>query len=100
MKKRLFQILFVLVAAAVIIPGNLTNEYLRCGAFDTVTICQNDSVRSLSQRYTTDESRCQKLQQAIIEINGLAPDGSGLRAGQQLQIPVSGYREGTKVAEK
>lgn len=100
MKKRLFQLVFILMAAVVVIPGNLTNEYLRSSEFDTVTICPNDSVWSLSQRYTMDERRREKLQQAIIEINGLAPDGSGLRAGQQIQVPVLGRTEGTRIAEK
>lgn len=100
MKKRFFQLAIVLVAAAAFMPFHLTNDYLRSSDFDTVTIKQNDSVWSLAARYTTNEKRAAELRQAIIEVNGLAPDGSGLRLGQQLQVPVLGRSESPQVAEK
>ena len=100
MKKRFFQLAVILVAAAAFMPFHLTNDYLRSSDFDTVTIKQNDSVWSLAARYTTNEKRAAELRQAIIEVNGLAPDGSGLRLGQQLQVPVLGRSESQQVAEK
>lgn len=100
MKKRFFQLAVILVAAAAFMPFHLTNDYLRSSDFDTVTIKQNDSVWSLAARYTTNEKRAAELRQAIIEVNGLAPDGSGLRLGQQLQVPVLGRSESPQVAEK
>jgi hypothetical protein len=40
------------------------------------------------------------LQKAIIEVNGLEPDGSSLRVGQRLQVPVLKKTTGTQMAEK
>ena len=100
MKKRIFQLVIILVAVAAFMPFHLTNEYLRSSDFDTVTIKQNDSVWSLAARYTTSEERAAELRQAIIEVNGLAPDGSGLRLGQQLQVPVLGRTGSPQMAEK
>ncbi|MBQ1890687.1 MAG: LysM peptidoglycan-binding domain-containing protein, partial [Selenomonas sp.] len=76
MKKRFFQLAVILVAAAAFMPFHLTNDYLRSSDFDTVTIKQNDSVWSLAARYTTNEKRAAELRQAIIEVNGLAPQKS------------------------
>lgn len=100
MKKRLMQIASVVLLFAVVSPFQLSNEYLRSSDFDTVTIRQNDSVWNLAHRYTTDEGKARELQQAIIEVNGLDPDGSNLRVGQQLQVPVIKNTEGTQLAEK
>ncbi|SDG42099.1 LysM domain-containing protein [Selenomonas sp. WCT3] len=100
MKKKLLSIAVAVLLFAVVSPFNLTNEYLRASDFDTVTVKQNDSVWNLARRYTTDEARAMDLQQAIIEVNGLAPDGSNLRVGQQIQVPVVKKTTGTQMAEK
>lgn len=100
MKKKLLPFVVAVLLFAVVSPFHLTNDYLRSSDFDTVTIKQNDSVWSLAARYTTNEKRAAELRQAIIEVNGLAPDGSGLRLGQQLQVPVLGRSESPQVAEK
>ncbi|WP_187620218.1 LysM peptidoglycan-binding domain-containing protein [Selenomonas ruminis] len=100
MKKKILWIAVAFLLFAVVSPFQLTNEYLRSSDFDTVTVKQNDSVWNLARRYTENESRAEELQQAIIEVNGLNPDGSNLRVGQQLQVPVIRNTEGTQLAEK
>ncbi|MBQ1867202.1 LysM peptidoglycan-binding domain-containing protein [Selenomonas sp.] len=100
MKKKNLWIAVAFLLFAVVSPFHLTNEYLRSSDFDTVTVKQNDSVWNLARRYTENESRAEELQQAIIEVNGLNPDGSNLRVGQQLQVPVIRNTEGTQLAEK
>ena len=100
MKKKLLWIAALVLLLAVVSPFNLTNEYLRAGDFDTVIVKQNDSVWTLARRYTTDETHAMDLQKAIIEVNGLEPDGSNLRVGQRLQVPVLKQTTGTQMAEK
>ena len=100
MKKRLMQLVVVVLLFAVVSPFQLSNEYLRTSDFDTVTIQQDDSVWNLARRYTADENKAKDLQQAIIEVNGLKPDGSNLRVGQQLQVPVIKKTSGTQLAKK
>ncbi len=100
MKKRLMQLVVVVLLFAVVSPFQLSNEYLRTSDFDTVTIRQDDSVWNLARRYTADENKAKDLQQAIIEVNGLKPDGSNLRVGQQLQVPVIKKTSGTQLAKK
>ena len=100
MKKRLMQLVVVVLLFAVVSPFQLSNEYLRTSDFDTVTIRQDDSVWNLARRYTADQNKAKDLQQAIIEVNGLKPDGSNLRVGQQLQVPVIKKTSGTQLAKK
>lgn len=100
MKKRLMQLVVVVLLFAVVSPFQLSNEYLRTSDFDTVTIRQDDSVWNLARRYTADENKAKDLQRAIIEVNGLKPDGSNLRVGQQLQVPVIKKTSGTQLAKK
>ena len=81
-------------------PFHLTNAYLHSSDFDTVVVKHNDSVWGLAHRYTDDEKQAAELQQAIIDVNGLLPDGSGLVAGQNIQVPVLKRSPGNEVAEK
>ena len=81
-------------------PFHLTNRYLHSHDFDTVVIMHDDSVWSLARRYTTDEKQASELQQAIIDVNGLAPDGSGLYVGQNIRVPVLARSAEQELAEK
>lgn len=99
-KKRLVagvvSVLFVMMA----MPFHLTNSYLHSSNFDIVVIEHDDSVWSLAHRYTADEKQAAELQQAIIDVNGLAPDGSGIYAGQNIQVPVLTRSTGRELAAK
>ena len=91
----LVSILFMMM-----MPFHLTNAYLHSSDFDTVIIKHDDSVWELAHRYTNDEKQAAELQQAIIDVNGLQPDGSGLIAGQNIQVPVLKRSAGNELAEK
>ena len=66
---------------------HLTNPYLRSADFVEVSVAHGESVWSIAQTYSAKESTAKDLEEAIIEVNGLAPDGA-VAAGRRLQIPV------------
>jgi len=66
---------------------HLTNPYLRSFDFIEVSVSRGENVWTIARKYTTKETMAEQLEEAIIEVNGLAPDGS-VTAGRRLQIPV------------
>ena len=66
---------------------HLTNPYLRSADFIEVQVSRGENVWSIARRYTTKETMTEQLEEAIIEVNGLAPDG-GVAAGRRLRVPV------------
>ena len=63
---------------------HLTNPYLRSSDFIEVSVMRGENV---ARRYATRETMAEQLEEAIIEVNGLAPDGA-VSVGRRLQIPV------------
>ena len=88
-----------LICAAAIAPLRLGNEYLRSGDFDTVRVGRHECVWEIASRYTTNARNVRALTEAIIEVNGLSPDGA-LRAGQSLRVPVLRKELPPQVAER
>ena len=84
MKKHFFAVLLLILA---MMPLQLTNTYLRCDTFESITVQKEETVWSLAARYEKNAEHAKELREAIIEINGLNSEG-GLRAGQTLLIPV------------
>ena len=66
---------------------HLTKPYLRSSDFIEVSVMRGENVWSIARKYATKETMAEQLEEAIIEVNGLAPDGS-VAAGRRLQIPV------------
>ena len=66
---------------------HLTNPYLRSAEFIEVSVMRGENVWTIARKYATKETMAEQLEEAIIEVNGLAPDGS-VTAGRRLQIPV------------
>ncbi|AOH48264.1 peptidoglycan-binding protein LysM [Selenomonas sp. oral taxon 920] len=66
---------------------HLTNPYLRSSDFIEVQVSRGENVWSIARRYATRETMAEQLEEAIIEVNGLAPDGA-VSVGRHLQIPV------------
>ena len=66
---------------------HLTNPYLRSSDFIEVSVMRGESVWTIARRYAAKETMAEQLEEAIIEVNGLAPDGA-VAAGRRLQIPV------------
>jgi len=66
---------------------HLTNPYLRSSDFIEVSVSRGENVWTIARKYATKETMAEQLEEAIIEVNGLAPDGS-VTAGRRLQIPV------------
>ena len=66
---------------------HLTNPYLRSADFIEVQVSRGENVWSIARRYATRETLAEQLEEAIIEVNGLAPDGS-VAAGRRLRVPV------------
>ena len=66
---------------------HLTNPYLRSAEFIEVSVMRGENVWTIARKYTTKETMAEQLEEAIIEVNGLAPDGT-VAAGRRLQIPV------------
>lgn len=83
--KRFF--LLLVLALLMVQPLHLTNSYLRTADFATVTVASAETVSGIAHRYAPDEESAQELQQAIIDINALTPDGA-VREGQTLRIPL------------
>ena len=66
---------------------HLTNSYLRSADFVEVSVAHGESVWSIAQTYSAKESTAKDLEEAIIEVNDLPPDGT-IHAGRHLRIPV------------
>ena len=66
---------------------HLTNPYLRSSEFIEVSVSRGENVWTIARRFTTKETMVEQLEEAIIEVNGLAPDGA-VAAGRRLRVPV------------
>lgn len=100
MRRYAIAIMAVLVVAALVVPMQLGNSYLRADEFDQVTVRASDTVTAVAGRYTTDAERLEELTAAIIEVNGLKADGTNLRAGQTIMVPVLGREHSAQLAER
>ena len=82
---------FVLSVFALIWMGmsalHLTNPYLRSSEFVEVSVSRGENVWTIARKYTTKETMAEQLEEAIIEVNGLAPDGA-VTAGRRLRVPI------------
>lgn len=65
---------------------HLTNPYLRASAFVEISVARGDSVWTIARQYAAKESMARELEEAIIEVNDLSPDGA-VYAGRRLRIP-------------
>lgn len=65
---------------------HLTNPYLRSAEFIEISVARGDSVWTIARQYAAKESMAQELEEAIIEVNDLPPDGA-VHAGRRLRIP-------------
>ncbi len=83
--KRFF--LLLVLTLMIVQPLHLTNSYLRTAEFATITVAGTENISGIAHRYAPDENSAEELQQAIIEINALTPDGA-VREGQTLRIPL------------
>ena len=99
MKKAFLLLFFVTVMVLAISPLHLTNQYLRSSDFDVVVAAADESAAAIAARYTVDAEQAGSLCEAIIDVNGLAPDGA-LREGQSLRVPVLAREKGTEVASR
>lgn len=97
MKHTLPFVFFALVTLLSLSPLHLSNHYLRCTDFDVVVARDADSVARIASRYTNDPQQVERLAEAIIDVNGLPPDGA-LRVGQNVRVPVLPRQEGAEVA--
>ena len=66
---------------------HLTNPYLRSADFIEVQVSRGENVWSIARRYTTRETMAEQLEEAIIEVNDLLPDGA-VYAGRHLRVPI------------
>ena len=66
---------------------HLTNPYLRSSEFVEVSVIRGDSVWTIARKYAAKETMAEELEEAIIEVNDLPPDGT-IHAGRHLRIPV------------
>ena len=66
---------------------HLTNPYLRSSEFIEVSVSRGENVWTIARRFATKETMVEQLEEAIIEVNGLAPDGA-VAAGRRLRVPV------------
>ena len=66
---------------------HLTNPYLRSADFIEVSVMRGENVWTIARKYTTKETMAEQLEEAIIEVNGLTPDGA-VTAGRRLRVPV------------
>ena len=66
---------------------HLTNPYLRSADFVEVSVAHGESVWSIAQTYAARESTAKDLEEAIIEVNDLPPDGA-VYAGRHLRVPI------------
>ena len=66
---------------------HLTNPYLRSADFIEVSVMRGENVWTIARKYTTKETMAEQLEEAIIEVNGLTPDGA-VTAGRRLRVPI------------
>ena len=66
---------------------HLTNPYLRSAEFIEVSVMRGENVWTIARKFAAKETMAEQLEEAIIEVNGLAPDGS-VAAGRRLRVPV------------
>ena len=66
---------------------HLTHPYLRSADFVEVSVSSGESVWSIAQTYAARESTAKDLEEAIIEVNDLPPDGA-VYAGRHLRVPI------------
>lgn len=66
---------------------HLTNPYLRSAEFIEVSVMRGENVWTIARKFAAKETMAEQLEEAIIEVNGLSPDGA-VAAGRRLQIPV------------
>ena len=66
---------------------HLTNPYLRSSEFVEVNVTRGESVWAIARKYAAKETMAEELQEAIIEVNNLPPDGA-VHAGRRLRVPV------------
>ena len=66
---------------------HLTNPYLRSSEFVEVSVIRGDSVWTIARKYAAKETMAEELEEAIIEVNDLPPDGA-VYAGRRLLVPV------------
>ena len=65
---------------------HLMNPYLRSSEFIEISVTHGDSVWMIARQYASKEGMAQELEEAIIEVNRLPPDGA-VHAGRSLLIP-------------
>ena len=66
---------------------HLTNPYLRSAEFVEVPVIRGDNVWTIARKYAAKETMAEQLEEAIIEVNNLPPDGA-VHAGRRLRVPV------------
>jgi len=66
---------------------HLTNPYLRSSEFIEVNVSRGENIWTIARKYATKETMAEQLEEAIIEVNGLAPDGA-VTAGRRLRVPM------------
>ena len=66
---------------------HLTNPYLRSSDFIEVSVSRGENVWTIARKYATKETMAEQLEEAIIEVNGLTPDGA-VTAGRRLRVPL------------
>ena len=66
---------------------HLTNPYLRSAEFVEVSVMRGENVWTIARKFATKETMAEQLEEAIIEVNGLSPDGA-VAAGRRLRVPV------------
>ena len=66
---------------------HLTNPYLRSAEFIEVSVMRGENVWTIARKFAAKETMAEQLEEAIIEVNGLTPDGA-VTAGRRLRVPV------------
>lgn len=85
--KRIFSVVFIVMAIYTFSPLHLGNAYLRTSRFDTVVVSHGENVWSIAERYTKSSSDTSSLVEAIIDVNGLDNEAN-IHTGQSIKIPV------------
>ena len=66
---------------------HLTNPYLRSAEFIEVSVMRGENVWTIARKFATKETMAEQLEEAIIEVNDLPPDGA-VYAGRHLRVPI------------
>ena len=61
--------------------------YLRSAEFIEVSVMRGENVWTIARKFAAKETMAEQLEEAIIEVNGLTPDGA-VTAGRRLRVPV------------